>query len=285
VKDPLVSILLPVFNAQETLGCAIRSVIQQNYENWELLVIDDGSTDESVSVSRTFSDSRIRVICSNRNEGLAVRLNQGIQLAHGSYIARMDADDVSYPDRLSRQIEWMEEHRDVDLLGTGAVAFQKDGDLIGKFRLAQTHLDICASPASGFPMYHPTWLGRATWFRRHQYHESFPRAQDYELLLRAFGVSKFACLPDVLVGYRRDNPKLRKLLASRLYCFQAVRLQSQEDAIKTLLIRAAFTMCVKALIDIFMHLAKLGDWLEKKKFLPVDEVQRQRWARVWANVR
>ncbi|QOT75619.1 glycosyltransferase family 2 protein [Cupriavidus basilensis] len=227
--SPLVSILLPAWNAEKTLGVALRSLLNQTFADFELLLLDDGSSDNTVGVALALDDSRIRVVQDGRRLGLAQRLNQGIELTRGRYIARMDADDVCFPERLAKQVAFLNAHEEVDLVGCRAVVFRNDGDVVGLLPFAGSHEALCARPWRGIPLPHPGWMGRREWFVRHRY--LFPevrRAEDQELLLRSYAQSQFACLDDVLLGYRQGFFDLRKtllarrsLLAAQVKCFLA----------------------------------------------------------------
>lgn len=227
--SPSVSILLPAWNAEKTLGVALRSLLNQTFADFELLLLDDGSSDNSVGVALALDDSRIRVVQDGRRLGLAQRLNQGIELTRGRYIARMDADDVCFPERLAKQVAFLNAHEEVDLVGCRAVVFRNDGDIVGLLPFAGSHEALCARPWRGIPLPHPGWMGRREWFVRHRY--LFPevrRAEDQELLLRSYSESQFACLDDVLLGYRQGFFDLRKtllarrsLLAAQVKCFLA----------------------------------------------------------------
>jgi glycosyltransferase involved in cell wall biosynthesis len=214
--QPLVSILLPVRNGVATLRLALRSILAQNFREFEVLVLDDGSTDGSEKIAFSMEDERVRVIVDGLAKGLAFRLNQGIALAKGRYIARMDSDDVSFPERLQRQLDYLQSHPDIDLVGCRAIVFRDPDKVIGLLPFASNHQAICAKPWRGMPLPHPTWMGRIDWFRRYQYR--FPevlRAEDQDLLLRAFPESRYACLDDVLLGYRQGAFNLRKTLLAR----------------------------------------------------------------------
>jgi len=225
--SPSVSILLPAWNAEKTLSIALRSLLNQTFADFEVLLLDDGSTDNTVGVAAAIDDPRVRVVHDGRRLGLARRLNQGIELARGSYIARMDADDVCFPERLARQVAFLNAHAEVDLVGCRAVVFRNDGDVVGLLPFAGSHEALCARPWRGIPLPHPGWMGRREWFVRHRY--LFPevrRAEDQELLLRSYSESRFACLDDVLLGYRQGFFDLRKtllarrsLLAAQVRCF------------------------------------------------------------------
>lgn len=212
---PLVSVVMSMRNSASTVAAAIRSVQLQVLRDWELIVIDDGSCDQSSAIVEGFDDERIRLVREHRSTGLALRLNQAVALSRGEFIARMDADDVCFPDRLARQIERLLQEPQVDLLGCGAVVFTNKGELIGEMPIGLTHNDIVARPFVGFPFPHPTWCGRAAWFRRHPY-DTRPRyAEDQDLLLRSFHQSRFAGLETVLLGYRQDRLVVKKLLSGR----------------------------------------------------------------------
>lgn len=215
--QPLVSIALSAFNAEKTIGDAIASILLQTYQNWELLLIDDGSSDHTVSVAREFDDQRIRVIADGTNAGLPARLNEAIGMASGKYFARMDQDDLCFPGRLQRQVEYLETHIEVDLLGTRALTFVTPGCVTGLLPFRGTHQEICAQPWRGLYMPHPTWMGRLDWFRKHRYRTPEVRlAEDQELLLRTCPVSRFACLPEILLAYRvRERLSLRKNMVAR----------------------------------------------------------------------
>ena len=155
--QPLVSIGMPVFNCEKTLNIAVQSILNQTYSNWELILIDDGSEDKTLEIANSFQDSRIKVIADGRNQQLPIRLNQAIALSRGKYFARMDGDDVSYPERLQRQVEYLEQHPEIDLLGTGSINF-RDGKATGAVQLEESHAGICARPWSSFILLHPTWM-------------------------------------------------------------------------------------------------------------------------------
>ena len=119
VNSPLITVLLPVFNGAKEVRRSVFSILEQTYSNFELLIINDGSTDETSSILNQLTDPRIKLI-HQKNLGLAATLNRGISLSHGKYIARQDHDDFSYPTRLEKQLAYMEEHSECALLGTRA---------------------------------------------------------------------------------------------------------------------------------------------------------------------
>ena len=133
--------------------------------------------------------------------GLAARLNQGIDSAAGRYIARMDADDVCFPDRFARQVARLNSDNSLDLVACRTLIFDDSGAATGLSPHQLSHEALCAQPWNGFYLVHPSWMGRADWFRRYRYQTpGLVRAQDQELLLRAYPDSRFAVLDEILLG-------------------------------------------------------------------------------------
>jgi glycosyltransferase involved in cell wall biosynthesis len=216
VRNPLVSVVLPVRNGARTLPAALASLRHQTFGDFEVLVLDDGSDDGSAGLARSLGDPRIRVHEDGCRRGLAMRLNQGVQLARGDFSARMDADDVCLPRRLELQLAFLRVQPDVDLVGCRAAVFRDGGEVLGLLPFAGSHEALCARPWHTIPLPHPTWMGRRSWFLRHPYRiPEVRRAEDQELLVRASPTSRYACLPDVLLAYRLGTPDLRKSLVAR----------------------------------------------------------------------
>lgn len=214
---PLITVALPVFNGGPLLRLAVMSIIKQTLPDWELIIIDDGSTDDSLEFIRDFKDARIRVIRDGINKGLAARLNEAIDLARGRYFARMDQDDISYPERFDRQVATLEKNPELDLVGVRAIAVSQDDQIIGFFPFNENHQELCAKPWRGIYLAHPTWMGKTEWFLHHRYATPGPYlSEDTELLLRSYSVSRFGVVPEVLFAYRMRNEIVwRKLLKTR----------------------------------------------------------------------
>lgn len=213
----LVTVAMPIYNAGAHLRLAVLSIVQQTFTRWELLIIDDGSTDDALQGIADICDERIQIFRDGRNRGLAARLNEACRLASGRYLARMDQDDVSYPERFARQVQVLQDYPGIDLVATRAVTIDEDNHLVGIFPLACTHAQICEQPWRGFVFPHPTWMGHLEWFLRYRYAEPAPYlCEDQELLLRSFRQSRFLTLDEVLFAYRiRRVPDWRKLAKTR----------------------------------------------------------------------
>ena len=217
MQQPLVTVGLAVFNAGPTLELSVQSVLRQSWENWELLILDDGSTDGAIDRLPCLSDPRIIVVRDGYNRGLSARLYQAVLMATGKYFARMDQDDICHPERFTKQVSYLENHSEVDLLATQCITMDEQERLNGILPSAIDHADICRRPWQGFYMAHPTWMGRTEWFRRNPYPVPGPYCcEDQELLLRAHQVSCYHTLPELLLAYRvRSHVPWQKLLRTR----------------------------------------------------------------------
>ena len=217
-NPPVITVAMPVYNAGRYLRNAVLSIVGQTFTSWELLIIDDGSTDDAIDSISDIQDSRIIIIRDGHNKGLAARLNQAIDMAKGQYIARMDQDDISYPERFERQISALDNAPDIDLVSVKSISISEDNSVVGYLPYGKTHQEICNKPWRGFFMPHPTWMGRTEWFRKYRYSPVSPYfCEDQELLLRTYETSHFLCLPEVLFAYRlRNKTSFKKLAKIRI---------------------------------------------------------------------
>lgn len=270
---PLVSVVMSVHSGRDMLLRAVRSILWQTYPRWELILMDDGSSDGTAEVARALQDPRIRVFRDGVCRGLAVRLNQGIEQARGAYVARMDADDVAFPERFARQVEFLEAHPDVDLLATSALLVDADDRIVGMLAAGIAHDDICRDPWRGFPMPHPTWMGRAHWFRRNPYDSAARKGQDQALLFRTFRHSRFAGLPDALLGYRYARLSMRKSLVGRFHFVRSVWTHGRaSDAF-----RAGGTHAAAATRDLLALATGAGERVIRRRVRPAPESAASAW--------
>ena len=204
----MISIGIPIYNAESYLTDAIKSVLAQTYPYWELLLIDDGSTDNSFKIAQEFAvkDNRIRVISDGLNKKLPARLNQIINEAKYDYIARMDADDVMHPQRLEKQLSFLEDNKKYDLVSSGLISIDSYNNVKG-FRCVDQLFDEFSNPSLSYPIVHPSVMARKSWYLRNQYSEKYPRAEDFELWTRAITKKDFkmAVLPSLLLYYREEG--------------------------------------------------------------------------------
>lgn len=206
--SPLISIGIPFYNAEKFLEFAIQSVMNQSYKDWELILVDDGSSDNSLKIAQDFSlkDARIRVICDGRNKKLPYRLNQLVVESKGEFIARMDADDVMHPQRLEKQLSFLEDNKKYDLVASGLISIDSYNNVKG-FRCVDQLFDEFSNPSLSYPIVHPSVMARKSWYLRNQYSEKYPRAEDFELWTRAITKKDFkmAVLPSLLLYYREEG--------------------------------------------------------------------------------
>ena len=220
--NPKISVVMPFRNSIKTLSEAINSILLQSFEDFELILVDDSSDDGSLSLLDNFYDDRIRVVANNSNLGLAKSLNKAISISTGRYIARMDADDICFPDRLKKQYDFLEKNPTIDLVGSSVLVFSGNGQCVNLLSPPLCDLEIKKSFIyASAPIYHPTWMSRAEWSRKNPYDSFFLKAQDYELLIRAGSHSKYANLPNVLLGYRLYPSPLTKRVLTRAFVFIA----------------------------------------------------------------
>lgn len=279
---PLVTIALPLYNAGFTIEAALQSILFQTYKNWELIVIDDGSTDNGPAIVESISDPRITLLRDGVNRGISFRLNQALDLAKGSYFARMDADDISFPQRLEEQVKFLQADQSIDLLATGILFFKNDGSVQGVMPVKASHSLICQSPWNGFYMPHPTWLGRLEWFKKYYYNSDADKAEDQELLYRSYSMSRFACLPEVLLAYRQDQRSFEKMLAARYVfakSFANVALMQKQYQVLPILV---LVQLVKVIAD-FMNIA-FGAKRLRNKLADVPANTCVAWHEIWEKV-
>ena len=200
--NPLVTIGIPFYNNKGTLLDAVKSVFAQTFTDWELILLDDGSTDRSLQIAKSIDDPRVRVFSDGENKKLPARLNQIIEMARGKYIARMDADDLCSPKRFEKQVKLLEKNQSLDVLGTGMVYLGENDVPLGHWLAPPEHADICKEPYRTFRLSHGTIIAKKSWLQKNRYGESTPLAQDFNLWLRTYKHSKFGNVPEALYYYR-----------------------------------------------------------------------------------
>jgi glycosyltransferase involved in cell wall biosynthesis len=204
---PLISVLMPVYNGERYLDAAVRSILAQTLGDFELIVVDDGSTDRSLARLQTLErgDARIRLI-SRPNTGIVGALNDAIAAARGRYVARLDGDDIATPDRFARQIEYLQQHPECVCLGSAVVFTDPLGVPQDVHRPPLDHdgIDALLLKGWGGALIHPVVMMRADAVRRvGGYDKEFEFVEDVDLFLKLAEIGKVANLPDVLLHYRQ----------------------------------------------------------------------------------
>ncbi len=201
-----ITVLMPVYNAEPFLREAIDSMLHQTFTDFEFVIINDGSTDRSEEIIKSYTDPRISYYKNESNLKLIATLNKGFDLAQGKYIARMDADDISLPTRLQLQFELMENDQTVGLCGTWFDTFNGD-KIVGSSRYSADHSTICFKHLYQIHLSHGTCMFRTSVLKKHglYFNPDFSHAEDYELWSRISTVTKLANVQQVLYKVRQHE--------------------------------------------------------------------------------
>lgn len=206
MDNPQVSVVMPVYNAERYVAEAVESILAQTFRDLEFLVFDDGSTDRSLDILQTYTDldDRIRVF-AKPHRGYVPWLNEGMRIASGEFIARMDADDVSLPQRLVRQVEYLRRHPDCVAVGCDLLQIDPEGDPLSEVIHDTEHEAIEADLLSGGlgVISHPACvMRRSTLLAVGGYREEYEFLEDFDLWLRLAERGRLANVPEVLFNYR-----------------------------------------------------------------------------------
>jgi len=203
IVSPAISVIMPVYNAGAFLKDAIDSILQQSFTDFEFFIIDDASTDNSVVIIQYYTDKRIQFIQKPTNTGYTDSLNMAVQLAKGKYIARMDADDISLPERFKQQFQYMEEHPHTLLLGS-AYKIIGTGTII-QLPLSCKEANVVSIMHS--PVAHPTVMMRKDIFSEYKlfYNKKYEPAEDFDLWTRVLEIGLLENLPEPLLHYRHHQ--------------------------------------------------------------------------------
>ena len=264
----MVTIGLPFYNAEKYLALAIESVLQQTYTDWELLLLDDGSTDNSLSIAQSYAqkDSRIRVISDGKNKNLATRLNELPSLAQGLYLARMDADDIMHSARIERQLAVLKAHPEIDVLGTNAYIIN-DENAVTSTRYPITPKNTLTRVKS---FIHPTIIAKKQWFLENPYDTKALRMEDAELWYRTHSKYHFVRLNEPLLFYREvgNNYYKKYFLAqqSKAYIFN----KYPNEGYWKQYFRSNF---LKGIVYRIAHIFGMEQWLVNRRNIKITPVK------------
>lgn len=198
---PKVSVLMAVYNAEDFLAEAMESILNQTFKDFEFIIIDDGSTDSSKKIIRNYSDPRIRLI-SRKNKGFVFSLNEGIELARGKYIARMDADDISDPTRIEKQVKFLDKNRDIAMVGTSFSLVDEKGNLIDHSYHLDRPEDLVVEIFTRNPFGHGTTMIKSSVLKEVGMYSKDEPIEDYDLWWRISRKYSAANLTDELYNWR-----------------------------------------------------------------------------------
>jgi glycosyltransferase involved in cell wall biosynthesis len=203
MDKPKVSIVMPVFNGEAFLKQALLSILDQTFKNFELIIVDDASTDKTISILKNFKDKRAKIIRNKENLGVSKSLNLGIKEAEGEYIARFDADDICKPDRLKKQVEFLDSHPEYVLVSSGAELINASGKIIGKEDYPSEDKQLRLNLYKRNSFVHPAAMYRKKAFEKvGGYRNIFNGAEDYDLWFRLMRLGKAFNFKEPLIQRR-----------------------------------------------------------------------------------
>lgn len=263
---------MAAYNASKYINAAIDSIISQSHTDFELIIIEDGSQDDTLEVIQSYKDSRIRLIQNERNVGLIKSLNKGLDAAAGEYIARMDADDISLPHRLELQSKFLDAHPEVGFCGTWVEAFGEASSQIVKMPIEDG--DIRCHLAFENAFIHSSIMMRRAAIEAHnlRYDHNALHAEDYDLWVRFGNLAQMANIPSVSVRYRNHVEsishrfqKTQKETADKVRCQQISNLKLNLDQIEpdilNMLLRFDYNRGLAKLDSAGIQLSRLADAL------------------------
>jgi len=257
LNKPLVTVLMPVFNAEDFLTESINSILNQTYDYFELLIINDGSTDRSLEIIEEFKDDRIKVVSLEKNSGIIYVLNLGLEIARGDYLARMDADDISLPERLEKQVDFLENNPNIGCLGTNFQWLDNYNQESWIKYFDSTNINIAL--LFECTICHPTVMLRMEIIRCHKltYPTKYPHAEDYAFWMNMSQKVKLANLKEVLLIYRKHEKQI-SATKSQIQCISINQIQvGQLESLKI----------YPTLADLMLH-SSLGG-----AFVPVPQLE------------
>lgn len=231
-RRPKVSVVMPAFNAERYIEAAVESILAQTFSDFEFIIVDDGSTDSSPAIMRRFAaaDTRIKVIVNKTNMRFANSANRAISIARGRYIARMDADDISAPERLEKQAAFLDENPDFVVVGSGYDTINAQGRTITRNVESTTPWECAWMSLFRMPLVHPTTMYRKSVVDDFslRYDNAYDGAADFEFFHRLLGHGKAVALRDILVQYRThtENVSTRRSQQQRRAALAAATKES-----------------------------------------------------------
>jgi glycosyltransferase involved in cell wall biosynthesis len=268
IESPKVTVVIPVYNREKYLAAAIDSILAQTFTDFGLLVIDDGSADGSVEIVRSYRDPRIRLVCNETNLGVPKTRNRGIQLARGEYLAFLDSDDWAYPERLAKQVAFLDSHPDYAAVGAWIAWMDEEGHSLRRVKRKPVSPDeIAAQRLFRQGIENSASMAQTAVLREYGHREEYDLSEDFDLWARIAAKHKLATLPEVLVRRRMHGGRITQEKAHRV---KDRRLAIYAAQLRTL--GVAFTEA-----DLERHFLLRS--MRKQKFTP--DFAYLEWAERW----
>lgn len=269
MTNSMLTIGIPFYNSEKFLSKAIQSVLKQTYTNWTLILLDDGSTDNSLNIAKEFAekDNRIKVLSDGQNKHLAYRLNEIAKLCQTKYLARMDADDIMHPERLEKQLKILEQNPEIDVLGSNAYSID-DNDNIQGIRMKIDNDEFKLLDCKSF--IHPSIIAKTTWFRANPYDIKAVRVEDYELWQRTLSKSVFKVYTQPLLFYREfgDNYYKKYFSGFSSKKYVATKLKSKK------LYLESYKHLAKGLLFYCLNLIGKENYLIQNRYVVLNEADK-----------
>lgn len=293
---PKVSVLMPAYNAEKYIALAIDSILAQSFQDFEFIIINDGSTDNTEQIIRSYTDSRIRYVKNEKNLKLIATLNKGFDLCLGQYIVRMDADDISLPSRIERQVQFMDQNPEIGLCGT---AFESFGFINGPYFYKSEDIDIRIRLLHECHMLHPSIIIRTEVIRQQNLYMTILHGEDLDFFIRIAEHTKLANLPEILIRYQQLPESMSKANAEvteehctkiHLGLFKKIHPDFSEDEVR--LYRAVaykdFKSIQNRLPEVYSILKKLLEGNAKQLVLDQQRFKnylKELWIQIILNVK
>lgn len=285
-ENPLISVIMPVYNAGDFLVEAIDSILKQTYKNFEFIIVDDASTDHSLETIKYYAkkDKRIKIVKNNENLGLSNSLIEALQKAKGTYIARMDADDIAIFYRFKKQVEYLKNNPDVIAIGSQCRIIDKSGNIIGKKLFPLSNKEIYDYAFRFNPVQHPSLMLNKSKLPKDfvYYDSSLEGAEDLDLIFRLFKYGKVENINAFLLKYRihGNNMSLRNVKSIFLQAFLSrIKAIFQHQYIPNLvgllttIIEVIIVLMLpsKFIVKLYNHIRKMPSYKKslKRKFVSV----------------
>lgn len=269
---PLVTISSAAYNTGPKILNMLKSVFSQSFTAWELILIDDGSTNDTFEIMSRLDDPRVRVFKNGKNIGRSKSLNKVTSLARGKYIARMDSDDLCNLTRIEKQVKLIESNPAIDVVSTGIIYLNSDELPVGHCFAPPEHDKICEHPTKTIGVCHGAILAKKVWFQKNPYDESVRYAIDLNLLFRTYKHSVFSNVSEPLYYYTLENSySLKKQFIARKVTADIFfkTLWSEHNYAKAAI--AAFKQYGKFAATAMMCAAGMKDKLLARRFKPLEE--------------
>jgi glycosyltransferase involved in cell wall biosynthesis len=228
LRHPKISVIMSAYNGGLFMRSAIDSILEQTFRDFEFIIINDGSLDNTREIISEYAkkDPRIVLVDNENNIGLTQSLNKGLKIAKGELIARMDADDLSFPQRLERQVKVLEANKNAGAVGSWYYIINEKGEVIGNFQPPTNNIQIKKAFLDSAPIIHSSLMVKSKVLENVGfYNEEFKYAQDRDLLLRIAKSYELMVIPEYLVKYRnnKNSISLQKEIEQKRFCLEAVK--------------------------------------------------------------